>query len=553
MATPEPAHKPFAPLLMRVSLATLAVLLILLLGGGWWSYQRHVEEARNGTDSIARLLANQTARTFDATNLALVRLAEIAAKTDWSDANDAAAAEAEFVALRFRLPFVSRAFIIGPDGLVRVSTLGEAARSIDASGRDYFRSMREGNLEFYVSPAIPALVDGVPVVILARRVEARDGTFAGAATISFPTDELRTFFDGLSARYASVMLMLGPDGKIITVEPPNDIDLDGKLHDARALSHAEGIGVGSVATGTRYWSFRRAGSFPIDIAVGTSVQAIRSAWLSSATPYVAFMLSVMAALGTLMMIAYRHAGTEDAYRGRLAETNADLERRVATRTADLEAANGRLRGALEERDVLLREIHHRVKNNMQVIASLLSIQSNSVNPQLRPYFQDNMQRIRAMARIHESLYASDNLSQVDFAAYLGSLCDDLKRSYGATDRIDCGISGPSLSFPIDIATPLGLLLSEVISNCLKHGYPTEAGGKIQIAIERDGEDFAFVVQDDGAGLPPDIDLTTERSMGLRLIRILSQQLGATYAFERPPSGGTVFRLLLHRPAGTEVA
>src|SRR5690606_91717 len=140
------------------------------------------------------------------------------------------------------------------------------------------------------------------------------------------------------------------------------------------------------------------------VAVGASIRAVRFAWLSYVAPYAGFALGALAALAALIFVAYRHAGIEDAYRKRLAATNADLERRVAERTGDLEGANARLRGALDERDVLLREIHHRVKNNMQVIASLLSIQSNSVNPQLRPYFQDNMQRIRAMARIHESLY-----------------------------------------------------------------------------------------------------------------------------------------------------
>src|SRR3546814_460497 len=150
---------------------------------------------------------------------------------------------------------------------------------------------------------------------------------------------------------------------------------------------------------------------------------------------------------------------------------------------------------------------------MQVIASLLSIQSNSVNPQLRPYFQDNMQRIRAMARIHESLYASDNLSRVDFAAYLGSLANDLSNSFGSSERVTCRIEGPSMSFPIDIATPLGLLLNEVISNSLKHGFPDGRTGEIGVSIAPGDDGITFSVRDDGAGLPPDLDLDTDRSMG----------------------------------------
>jgi len=538
-------------------MATLAVLLLLLAAGGWWAFKRHLTEAQDGTDAVVRILANQTARSFEATDLALLRLVDVSAATDWSNPASARTVESEVVALRFRLPFVSRVFVLGPDGRVRASTLGESARSVDASQRDYFKKMRDGGTDLFVSSTMLSLADGAPVVLLARRIARPDGSFGGVAVISFLTDDLRAFFSGLAVRYASVMLIVGPDGTPIIREPaapksvPESVTdtVEPALLTAMSIGRSEGIGWGKVETAQRYWSFRQAGTFPVTVAVGASLEAMKTAWLRYVTPYAGFVLSALAALGTLMFVAYRHAGLEDAYRRRLSQTNAELERRVGERTVDLEGLNTRLLGALQERDVLLREIHHRVKNNMQVIASLLSIQSNSVAPELRPYFHDNMQRIRAMARIHESLYASDNLSQVDFASYLASLCDDLKRSFGAGERVAVEIDGPALSFPIDTATPLGLLLSEVISNSLKHGYPNDATGRIRIGIDVDEKTTTFVVRDDGAGIPPDLDLATDRSMGLRLIRILAQQLGATYAYERTVEGGTLFRLVLPRPPG----
>ncbi len=538
-----PPRRPFAPVLLRISLATFAVLLILLAAGGWWGFKRHVADVHSGTDGVARLLANQTARSFEATDLALLRLVDVASVVDWSDPLSMQSVESEVVSLRFRLPFISRVFVVGPQGRVRASTLGEAAHSIDASQREYFQAMRDGSTDLFVSSRVQSLADGEPVVLLARRIGRPDGSFGGVAVISFLTNDLKQFFSGLSVRYASVMVIIGPDGKLLVREPEASSEADNiverPLLTAISISRSEGLS----------WSYRRAGTFPVTVAVGASLEAMHTAWLGYVTPYAGFVLSALAALGTLMFVAYRHAGLEDAYRRRLAETNTELERRVGERTSDLEGLNTRLRGALEERDVLLREIHHRVKNNMQVIASLLSIQSNSVVPELRPYFHDNMQRIRAMARIHESLYASDNLSQVDFGSYLASLCGDLKHSFGAGDRVTVEITGPHLSFPIDTATPLGLLLSEVISNSLKHGYHGEARGRIQIDIEKTDAATTFQVLDDGAGIPPDLDLATEKSMGLRLVRILAQQLGATYAYERPEAGGTLFRLALPRTAG----
>lgn len=550
---PPPPRRPFAPVLLRVSMATLAVLMLLLAGGGWWAFNRHLTEAKDGTDAVVRLLANQTARSFEATDLALFRLVDVSAAIDWNDPQSVQAVESEVVALRFRLPFVSRVFVLGPNGRVRASTLGEAALSVDASQRGYFQRMRDGSTELFVSSTMRSLADGEPVVLLARRVARPDGSFGGVAVISFVTNDLREFFSGLSVRYASVMVIAGPDGSPIIREPaaPASAEkaVEPELLTAMSIAHSEGLASGRVETEYRYWSFRQAGTFPVTVAVGASLEAMRAAWLRYVTPYAGFVLSALAALGTLMFVAYRHAGLEDAYRRRLSETNTDLERRVGERTVDLEGLNARLRGALQERDVLLREIHHRVKNNMQVIASLLSIQSNSVAPELRPYFHDNMQRIRAMARIHESLYASDNLSQVDFGTYLASLCADLKRSFVAGDRVAVEIEGPHLSFPIDTATPLGLLLSEVISNSLKHGYPNDGTGRIHIGIDADDKTITFAIRDDGAGIPPDLDLATDRSMGLRLIRILAQQLGATYAYERTAEGGTLFRLALPRPPG----
>jgi PAS domain S-box-containing protein len=205
----------------------------------------------------------------------------------------------------------------------------------------------------------------------------------------------------------------------------------------------------------------------------------------------------------------------------------ELEQRVQERTAALISANAALEAALQQKDMLLKEIHHRVKNNLQIVSSLLSLQSGyNPDPCVKEIFADSQQRIQSMALIHEILYQSRNLGMINVADYLRTLAAHLVRSYLTDDtQITLTLNVDQVLLDVDTAIPCGLLLNELISNCLKHAFPDHQKGKVSIALHADPSDqVTLTVRDDGIGFPADIDFRNSNTLGLQLVTGLVEQL-----------------------------
>ncbi|MHB8864160.1 MAG: PAS domain S-box protein [Pirellulaceae bacterium] len=193
-------------------------------------------------------------------------------------------------------------------------------------------------------------------------------------------------------------------------------------------------------------------------------------------------------------------------------------------------AEERLQASLDEKEVLLKEIHHRVKNNMQVISSLVALQAERLpEAAMRPVFQDVAHRVRSMALVHEKLYQSSDLARVEFAEYATSLLSYLWRAHTATaSNIRLVLDLEPISISINTAVPCGLILNELASNALKHAFPGRMGGEVAVSlhISMDGE-VCLRVGDNGVGLPAGLDWRQADSLGLRLIHLLAAQLHAT--------------------------
>ncbi len=204
-------------------------------------------------------------------------------------------------------------------------------------------------------------------------------------------------------------------------------------------------------------------------------------------------------------------------------------------------AEEQIKASLKEKEVLLREIHHRVKNNMQIISSLLNLQSKCTDDrQLITAFKESQDRIRSMSLIHEKLYQSRDLARIDFDEYTRSLVDNLFHSYRIdTKKITPIIDVEGVSLGVDIAIPCGLIINELVSNCLKHAFP-DGKGKVRITLHPTSEnEIELAVIDNGVGIPGDIDFRTTKTLGLSLVSILAEdQLNGKIRIDRVK--GTAF-------------
>lgn len=216
---------------------------------------------------------------------------------------------------------------------------------------------------------------------------------------------------------------------------------------------------------------------------------------------------------------------------------------ITQRKKDEEA----LRDSLAEKEVLLREVHHRVKNNLAAVIGILELQRQSIDePEALNVLNELSSRVRAMSLVHEKLYRSESLSKIDFQEYLDSFISHLRTSFGS-HHIRCRVNARGVTLPLDLAMPCGMIINELVTNALKYAFPKEqlkdGSNKCQISVSLSQKDgiFTLTVADTGIGLPPGFDWTTAKTLGLVLVRMLGQhQLGGTYTIGE--TGGTRFTL-----------
>jgi PAS domain S-box-containing protein len=207
-------------------------------------------------------------------------------------------------------------------------------------------------------------------------------------------------------------------------------------------------------------------------------------------------------------------------------------------------AEEQIKASLAEKEVMLREIHHRVKNNLQVISSLISLQADTLADEgMRVVFGDVRDRVRAMALVHEKLYQTGDLAQLNFADYAASLLQYLWRSHGAlAEKVRLNLEVAPVALPIEAAVPCGLTLNELAGNALKHAFPDKSGGEVTVGLELDPAtgSACLRVSDNGVGLPPGLEWRQSRSLGLRLVQMLAGQLRGTVETRNGP--GAEFRV-----------
>ncbi|MEL7671650.1 MAG: histidine kinase dimerization/phosphoacceptor domain -containing protein [Methanobacterium sp.] len=192
-----------------------------------------------------------------------------------------------------------------------------------------------------------------------------------------------------------------------------------------------------------------------------------------------------------------------------------------------------LKASLKEKEILMKEIHHRAKNNLTIISSLLNLQSRHINDkEALGVFRESQNRARSMALIHEKLYRSDDLRKIDFGEYIRSLTIELFNSYRASQGIELNMDISNIDLDINTAVPLALIVNEIVTNSLKYAFPDKKTGNVSVRFAKNADEMQLIVEDNGIGFPCDLDFRNTNSLGMQLVTSLTDQIKGSIKLER---------------------
>lgn len=517
---PNQAHS--GTFTLRVAGAVTMLLLLLFIAVLTYSILRERRDTERRAEDRA-LAASQVVSTnalwiWELSRQALGRIDE-ALGADM-EANAAATATLISDAVG-TLPGNVKAYVVAPDGRTLFST-DPNVKPIDVRDRDYFAALAGGEV-FYVSPLLVSRLDGAQIFVFSKRLE-RDGQFAGAAIISFDVVMLKDVWDSLRLDGLSTVSLVRDDGQLVARYPFAEGPLDLSTYELftqhlkanergtyPAISPADGVrrmvGYGRVP-GTRF---------------------IALASLSNQGVYAAFRRNTFVTLAFALPLALALAGAI-AWLLRL--------------LADDQKRRAELMEALDLNRLLVKDTHHRVKNNLQAIMSM--VRMHKLPGDLKSDLQN---RIAAMSAVHEHLYRLDQFTEVSADTLIPGIVEPLREGFAMPVTVAYALEPVVLDR--DQATPLALLVSEVVTNAMKYAFPDGREGKISIALARspDGE-ATLTVRDDGVGFD---EASVEKGLGSRLIRAMLLQLGGSSSSLN--KDGTTFTAHwpLTKPAGATAA
>jgi two-component sensor histidine kinase len=480
-----------------------------------WNVER--ERAFSRAQDNAELLREYALRVFESQQSLLIEAEHLLNDIDVVTADQADIHQA-LQPLLGHLRFTLGVGVIGPQGQILGSTTYPVSGS--AEDRTYFLTLRDGNTNLYVERV--TLQGDQEALLVARSRDTLD--FEGVLVAAVDVETVSDFFGRVASGGDASVSLVGDDGSLLLRFPELPlfkIPSDAPLMSAIAERH---VGVlearATFDNGTRIFGFARLGQFPVTVVFGEASSSVLRDWLDRFVIVLA-LLSVTAMLG--------FAATTQAFR----RLKAEQQQRALALDRQLLA---RAQQAATDREDLLREAHHRTKNNLQMMLSMIHNKANSLgDPEC---LKDIENRLFALSHLHDQLYAaSDSGSTIDLGHFLKTICQN--PSIVPPERnIDLVCDVEPLPVTITQAVPIALIAVETITNTLKHAFAAGSSGRIGITLRREGGTAVLSIKDNGRGLPP-VD-ERERTSGLRLIEALTRQIDGRLDIK--VEGGTEFIL-----------
>lgn len=213
------------------------------------------------------------------------------------------------------------------------------------------------------------------------------------------------------------------------------------------------------------------------------------------------------------------------------------ETSMANANEHMEEQRKKFQRSLQEKDALLKEIHHRVKNNMQIVSSIFLLQSRQIkDPAALLAINESQSRVKAMALVHQKVYQNEDMASVDFQDYLSGLCGQIAATANLDQsQVQTQIDAENIHLNVDTAVPLGLIVHELVSNAYKFAFAEKQNGKVGIHLQSlDGNTYQLLVKDNGVGLPAGFNIANAQTLGLKLVRLLTEQLNGSVAIRPGP-------------------
>lgn len=516
---------PSARLEAAIAWLALAGLVLLVSAVGILALHlrdKVMEEAEARATDTVRVLAEHAARLFDAADLMVVRAAEETRDRDWDEIARSRLTAERLRREAARFPFVDAVWLNDATGQLRLTTYGFPAPATTVSDRDFFTVHTDGPDIPYVSALIVGRVTGEPTFLVSRRLANPFDGFRGIASITMKPAYFTDFYRQLDLPYAPTILLYRSGGKDVVVQHPAPSPGATTPFDAAVADAMRDAPVGgTVHDGSTLFTYRALAEWPVGVAVRLDLRSADAAWRRTLWPYLLVAMAGATALVGLAAFGFRQARA-------VRRAQRALEDRVRERTASLEAALDQRNALVAQKDLLMREVNHRIKNSLQVVSSLLALQGQSApEGEARRQIAEAGRRVRAVSDIHTLLYRGQDVQAVPFHEYLTDLCRDLERSAMQGEEWRLELSLEPIEVPTDRAVPLGLIANELVMNAVKHAYPDGGDKPVRVGLARvDAEVLRLTIADRGTGLPDGFDWRRSRSLGMRVVHALSAQLGA---------------------------